>query len=124
MAARTRIWEDARIRGTAKLVALAIGQMADPKDGWARIRHAELAELSTCGLQSLKRALSTLEALAILETIRGGAGRGDLNAYRLKLEGIHWESARPIDRRTQPREDEAGVISGDSEASAIGFHDG
>lgn len=83
---RAALWRDTRVRGTTKLVALAIAQMAD-EDGWARAKQADIAALATCGVRAVRESVNALERMGLVEVERGGCGPGAFGSYRLTIGG-------------------------------------
>lgn len=80
------LWADGRVRGTRKLVALAIAQFA-ADDGWTKAKQTVIARRATCCIRVFRESVNELERLGLVEVRRGGAGAGDRSSYRLTLEG-------------------------------------
>lgn len=82
---RRRLWHDTSVRGTQKLVALAIAQFPVDEHGWTTVSCTELAEMATCSRSALRRATRELRQRHLLDVEIAHAGRGHRNRYRLNL---------------------------------------
>jgi hypothetical protein len=88
MSTRVQTWVflNSEATGNDRLVLLALADEADDDGGSCYPSIQRLALKTRCNARTVRRCIERLEADGALDVERGGAGRGNVNRYRILLD--------------------------------------